>query len=104
MEVTITTGTGDNRGRRSGRFHVTVIGSPLRPAAMAAIAGRVSDLGANIDRIVRMARYPVTAIDLDVSGADGTKLRSALATEAVRQQIDIACSPRVCRATPNGWW
>ena len=93
MEVTITTGTGDNRGRRSGRFHVSVIGSPLRPAAMAAIAGRVSDLGANIDRIVRMARYPVTAIDLDVSGADGTKLRSALATEAVRQQIDIAVQP-----------
>jgi phosphoserine phosphatase len=93
MEVSITTGTGDNRGRRSGRFHVTVIGSPLRPAAMAAVAGRISGLGANIDRIVRMARYPVTAIDLDVSGADGTKLRSALATEAVRQEIDIAVQP-----------
>lgn len=93
MEVSITSGIGDNRGRRSGRFHVTVIGSPLRPAAMAAVAGRISDLGANIDRIVRMARYPVTAIDLDVSGADGTDLRAALAAEAVHQRIDIAVQP-----------
>ena len=37
---------------------------------MAAIAGRIADCGANIDRIERMARYPVTAIDLHVSGAD----------------------------------
>ena len=93
MEVTITTGTGDNRVRRSGRFHVTLIGSPLSPAAMAAVAGRISDLGANIDRIVRMARYPVTAIELDVSGADGSNLRASLASEAVRQRIDIAVQP-----------
>ena len=37
---------------------------------MAAIAGRIADTGANIDRIERMARYPVTAIDLHVSGVD----------------------------------
>ena len=37
---------------------------------MAAVAGRIADSGANIDRIERMARYPVTAIDLHVSGAD----------------------------------
>jgi len=93
MEVALTRGTGDNRGRRSGRFHVTVIGSPLRPAAMAAVAGRLSELGANIDRMVRMARYPVTAIDLDVSGADDASLRAGLAAEAVRQRIDIAVQP-----------
>jgi phosphoserine phosphatase len=93
MDLATTRGIGDNRGRPLGRFHVTVIGSPLRPAAMAGIAGRISDLGVNIDRIVRMARYPVTAIDLDVSGADGVNLRSALAAEAVRQQVDIAVQP-----------
>jgi phosphoserine phosphatase len=93
MDIDITRGTGDNRGRRSGRFHVTLIGAPLRPAAMAAVAGRIADLGANIDRIVRMARYPVTAIDLDVSGADDASLRASLAAEAVQQQIDIAVQP-----------
>src|SRR4029077_18507993 len=70
MSVDVDRGTGDNKGRREGRSHVTVIGAPLRAAAMAAIAGRIADSGANIDRIERMARYPVTAIDLHVSGAN----------------------------------
>jgi phosphoserine phosphatase len=37
-----------------------------------------------------MARYPVTAIDLHVSGADPDRLRSLLAAEAVEQGIDVA--------------
>jgi phosphoserine phosphatase len=69
---------------------VTWLGAPLRPGAVAAVAGRVADTGANIDRIVRMARYPVTAVDLDVSGADPQRLRMLLAQESVRQQVDIA--------------
>ena len=70
MAVEVDRGTGDNRHRREGRSHVTVIGSPLRADAFAAVAGRIADTGGNIDRIERMARYPVTAIDLHVSGAD----------------------------------
>src|SRR3954471_14452137 len=68
MSVEIDKGAGDNRHRSDGRSHVTVLGSPLRASAIAAIAGRIADTGANIDRIERMARYPVTAIDLHVSG------------------------------------
>ena len=62
--------------RAEGRSHVTVLGAPLRSAAVAAITGRIADTGANIDRIERMARYPVTAIDLHVSGADPDRLRA----------------------------
>nr|MBA2640674.1 phosphoserine phosphatase SerB [Nocardioidaceae bacterium] len=72
------------------RTRVTLLGSPLRPGAVAAVAGRVADTGANIDRIVRIARYPVTAVDLDVSGAEPHRLRVLLAQEAVRQRVDIA--------------
>jgi phosphoserine phosphatase len=93
MTVEITRGTGDNRARGEGRSHVTVIGSPLRASAMAAIAGRIADCGANIDRIERMDRYPVTAIDLHVSGADPERLRTLLATEAVTQGVDVAVQP-----------
>jgi phosphoserine phosphatase len=94
MDVDLTRGHGDNRPRREGRLHVTVLGAPLRPAAVAAIAGRIADTGANIDRIVRMARYPVTAIDLDVSGAAASdSLRRTLAIEAARQQVDVAVQP-----------
>ena len=93
MTVEVDRGTGDNRVRREGRSHVTVIGAPLRAAAMAAVAGRIADSGANIDRIERMARYPVTAIDLHVSGVDTNALRSVLAVEAAAHGIDIAVQP-----------
>ena len=93
MHVEVDRGVGDNRSRGEGRSHVTVIGTPLKAAAMAAVAGRIADCGANIDRIERMARYPVTAIDLHVSGADPEKLRSMLAIEAAHQGIDIAVQP-----------
>ncbi|MGH3496733.1 MAG: phosphoserine phosphatase SerB [Nocardioidaceae bacterium] len=93
MDVELERGVGDNEHRPAGRTHVTVLGTPLRPAAVAAIAGRVADAGANIDRIVRMARYPVTAIDLDVSGAEPDQLRRLLAAEAVQQRVDIAVQP-----------
>jgi phosphoserine phosphatase len=60
---------------------------------MAAIAGRIADSGANIDRIERMARYPVTAIDLHVSGANPDRLRALLALEAAAQGVDVAVQP-----------
>ena len=93
MTVELDRGTGDNRARGGGRSHVTVIGTPLKASAMAAIAGRIADTGANIDRIERMARYPVTAIDLHVSGAEPERLREVLATEAARQAVDVAVQP-----------
>jgi phosphoserine phosphatase len=93
LQVEVERGTGDNRRRPEGRSHVTVLGMPLKPRAVAAIAGRIADTGANIDRIERMARYPVTAIELHVSGADPQRLRATLAEEAARQAVDVAVQP-----------
>ncbi len=93
MSVDVDRGSGDNRSRRDGRSHVTIIGSPLKASAMGAMAGRVADCGGNIDRIERMARYPVTAIDLHVSGVDPDVLRGLLAAEAAIQGVDVAVQP-----------
>lgn len=93
MTVEIERGSGDNRTRGLGRSHVTVIGTPLKATAMAAIAGRIADCGGNIDRIERMARYPVTAIDLHVSGVEPEVLRARLAREAAQQRLDVAVQP-----------
>ena len=93
MQVTVEKGTGDNESRAAGRSHVTLLGIPLKARAVSAIAGRIADLGGNIDRIERMARYPVTAIDLHVSGVDPDRLRMTLATEAAMQQVDVAVQP-----------
>lgn len=90
MEIELSTGREHTSPRRRGRLHVTVLGAPLRPAALAGIAGRIAAGGANIDRIERLARYPVTCIELDVSGAEPDTLRAALAAEAVEQQVDVA--------------
>jgi len=93
MEVEVSTARDRDAPRRRGRLHVTVLGNPLRPAAMAGIAGRIAAAGANIDRIERLARYPVTCIEMDVSGADPEALRGALAAEAAAQQVDVAVQP-----------
>ncbi|HEU4946450.1 MAG TPA: phosphoserine phosphatase SerB [Kribbella sp.] len=90
VEIEVSRGLGDNEPRRKGRSHVTLIGNPLSAAGLAAIAGRIADTGANIDRISRMARYPVTAIEIAVSGADPDVLRTMLALEGVAQGLDVA--------------
>src|SRR4051794_20476773 len=90
MTIEVDKGAGDNRRRPEGRSHVTILGTPLRASAVAAIAGRIADTGANIDRIERMARYPVTALDLHVSGAAPDRLRAVLSAEAAVQGIDVA--------------
>jgi phosphoserine phosphatase len=90
MEIELATGPGSGPRRRHGRLHVTILGSALRPAAIAGIAGRVAAHGANIDRIERLADNPVTCIEMHVSGADPDGLRVALAAEAAEQQVDVA--------------
>ncbi len=67
-----------------------MLGSPLQPSAVAAVAGRIAASGANIDRITRLASDPVTCVELDVSGADPASLREALARVAVDSGVDVA--------------
>ena len=88
-EITMGSAPADPPGRR-GRLHVTLLGSPLAPAAITAIAGRIAASGANIDRIGRLAQQPVTCIEMDVSGGDPAVLRDDLARAAVEHGIDVA--------------
>lgn len=90
MQVSIERGTGDNAARPDGRSLVTLIGGPLKASAVAGVSGRIADLGANIDRIQRMARYPVTAIELQVSGVPTDVLRTELVKESRKRGVDVA--------------
>ncbi len=94
LEAEITTGSrpaGEDSARRApGRLHVTLLGSPLAPAAITAIAGQISASGANIDRIGRLAQRPVTCIELEVSGGDPATLREDLSRTAVAHGVDVA--------------
>jgi phosphoserine phosphatase len=92
LEAEITAGPGDPLAARSrgGRLHVTVLGRPLGPGAITAIAGQIAASGANIDRIGRLAQRPVTCIELDVSGGDPVVLRAELARAAAAHEVDVA--------------
>ncbi|WP_431985299.1 phosphoserine phosphatase SerB [Streptomyces qinglanensis] len=90
MIAEIISGTGDNRPRGTGRSHVTVLGHPLTAETTAAIAASITSTGGNIDRIFRLAKYPVLAVEFDVSGTETALLRTSLALEAAKYGIDVA--------------
>nr|WP_231126726.1 phosphoserine phosphatase SerB [Motilibacter aurantiacus] len=90
MEAVVSAGADEAPEALGSRSLVTVLGQPLVPAALSAITGRIADSGANIDRIKRIARYPVTAVELEVSGSDPLRLRTVLAREAANQRVDVA--------------
>jgi len=91
LDAEITTGPGSaGSGARRGPLHVTLLGSPLTPGAIAAIAGQIAARGANIDRIGRLALRPVTCIELEVSGGNPDVLRADLTRAALEHGVDVA--------------
>ncbi|MEZ0493070.1 phosphoserine phosphatase SerB [Kineococcus sp. TBRC 1896] len=82
---------------RPRRLHVTLLGAPLLPAAVARVTTVLAQAGANVDRVRRMSAEPVTSVELDVSTRGGPDdvlaLRRTLAVEAGRHGLDAAVSP-----------
>ena len=93
LHVTAMAGRGDTPGRPATRLHVSVLGAPLLPVAVAGIAARLAEHGANIDRVRRLSRSPITTVELDVSGGTADVLRRELALEAAAHRVDVAVSP-----------
>ncbi|WP_404386848.1 phosphoserine phosphatase SerB [Humibacillus xanthopallidus] len=93
LVLTVSEGSGDNARPRQGRAAVVVLGAPLRADAVSLVTTRIAEHGANIDRIRRLSRYPVTTVEFDISGADVPSLRTELALVATSEGIDIAVAP-----------
>ena len=72
------------------RHLVTVLAPELGAGALAGIFLHIAGSGANVERIVRLATYPVTSYELVVSGGDPEQLRRALSGEAARLGVDVA--------------
>jgi len=72
------------------KFRVTILGAPLLPDAVSLVAREVATHGGNIDRIHRIADYPVTAIAFDGSGLDPDQIRRQLAEISSSSGVDIA--------------
>ena len=90
LDFEVDVGHGDFGTPVAGPLHVTVLGNPLRPSGLARVAGAIAGCGANIDRIERLARYPVTCVELEVSGAAPDLLRARLTAEAAGAGVDVA--------------
>ncbi len=75
---------------RSDHFLVTVLAPEISAATLEGVSGRIAECRGNIERIVRLAAYPVHSYEFAVAGGDLDLLRRALAEEAVRAEIDIA--------------
>jgi phosphoserine phosphatase len=90
MDVETVPGAAEDDERRRNRIHVTMLGAPLTPGAIADAAAQIADRGGNIDRIRRIASYPVTAIEFQGSGVLVEDLRRPLAGVAARHGADIA--------------
>jgi phosphoserine phosphatase len=70
---------------------VTIVGSELTPLELAVVTRAIADAGGNIDRIMRLSRYPVMSYELLVRATEETKLRhSLLAAAAGHRGIDVA--------------
>lgn len=71
---------------------IVVLGRPVGPAALGALAREIAEIDANIDMIRGVSDYPVTGLELRVSvpvGAAG-RLQSALSQVAAQQRVDVA--------------
>lgn len=69
---------------------VTIVGLTLGPDAFGAAAGAIAEAKGNIDRIVRLSRYPVVSYELIVAGGELADLRRNLALAAAEHSFDVA--------------
>jgi phosphoserine phosphatase len=78
---------------KKGVVHVVILSKKITPAAVAQLASGISQVGANIERITRLASEPVTAIEFVIAGVEQKTLGEALAPIAASNGFDIAVQP-----------
>ncbi|MFN8126366.1 MAG: phosphoserine phosphatase SerB [Candidatus Nanopelagicales bacterium] len=93
LDVDISLADPADRRHRLLRHRITMLGAPITPEAVAGVARAIAAAGGNIERIDRIAPYPVTAVELVASGSDVESVRT-LVTEAAREVgVDISVQP-----------
>ena len=76
-------------------YVITLIGEDLLPSELNAATTAIADGKGNIDRIVRLSRYPVMSYELSVSGGDISTVRKNLMKVAsTHPRMDVAIQPQ----------
>lgn len=91
VDVSVSDGS---EGRHHGvRHHITVLAAPLAPGQVSAVSRAVAAAGGNIERIDRVAGYPVTAVEFLTANADSDALRVGVTETARQAGVDVAIQP-----------
>ncbi|MER7080300.1 phosphoserine phosphatase [Saccharopolyspora kobensis] len=94
MTVDVAIGAADGDGSKLSSSHVVVVlGQPLTARHFSEVSRGLAEIGINIDSIRRVADYPVTGLELQVSAPesdDDTALTQAMADIAARVGVDLA--------------
>ncbi len=69
--------------------HITVMGQELTAGTLEKVAGIVRNAQGNIERIFRIAQYPVTALEILVSNVPVERIKKPLAALANQSPVDI---------------
>jgi phosphoserine phosphatase len=72
------------------RSVVTVIGTSLPPAALQAVTAAIATGGGNIDRILRLSRYPVVSFEFVVVDGDIDAMRTHLVDASATHHVDVS--------------
>jgi phosphoserine phosphatase len=78
---------------KSNLIHVVILSKKIYPASIAELAAAISQSGANIERVTRLASTPVTAIEFVLSGAKQQILSHTLSPIAASNGVDISVQP-----------
>jgi phosphoserine phosphatase len=77
-------------GGSGPRSVVTVIGQTMTPGALRDVTGAIAAGGGNIDRIVRLSRYPVVSYEFVVVDGEVDRMRAELVAASGRHAVDVA--------------
>ncbi len=90
MELDVTNGCLDVVDRQAATALVVLMAPELSASDLTTISAEIAARSGNIERIVRTAEYPVTAIEVAVSAVPAVELKQALAPIATSIGVDIA--------------
>jgi phosphoserine phosphatase len=90
LEVDVTRECVDVVDRTAATAVVVLMAPALSAADIAVVATEITRGGGNIERIVRIADYPVTALELTVSAVSAEVLKASLGPVSRQVGVDIA--------------
>lgn len=90
LELDITAECPDVVNRKAATAVVVVMAPALNASDVGVVAAEIAARHGNIERIVRIAEYPVTALEITVSGASDAALKQALAPLGPKLGVDVA--------------